>query len=406
MRVVIAEDLLLLREGLARLLDEMGWTVVSAVDDPDALLEAIEQHRPDVAIVDIRLPPTYRDEGLRAAIEARRRSPGTPILILSQYIERTYVRELLADSRGGVGYLLKDRVSDVRQFMTDLRAVAAGGTVLDPQVVRAVFDRLAKTAPQAELTPREREVLGPGVAGARWLTSNVSFPTVNGERVAQLAASTDGSAAGTTHSEMYQNRLRFFEGTYASRVRFTDAPDSGTDGDHVNETYFTISPLRYDRDPLYSELDFSEYLPNGGWGGSTANYQTSWYTYWNNPTWDGLRTSTAQNRSFNGWHDIVTQVSGGHVKYYLDGQLTADHTTDAQGNPVYPRTPMSINYNMWFIDTAGHTSGNSVYTEQVDWTYYAGNEVVSPSDAVARAGPYRTARTSHVDTVDDCAASE
>ena len=246
------------------------------------------------------------------------------------------------------------------------------------------------------------DVGSPGVAGARWLTSTVSFPTVNGERVAQLAASTDGSAAGTTHSEMYQNRLRFFEGTYASRVRFTDAPDSGTDGDHVNETYFTISPLRYDRDPLYSELDFSEYLPNGGWGGSTANYQTSWNTYWNNPTWDGLRVSTAQNRSFAGWHDIVTQVSGGHVKYYIDGQLTADHTTDAQGNPVYPRTPMSINYNMWFIDTAGHTSGNSVYTEQVDWTYYAGNQVVSPSDAVARAGSYRTAGTSHVDTVNGC----
>ncbi|WP_329048900.1 glycosyl hydrolase [Amycolatopsis sp. NBC_01488] len=246
------------------------------------------------------------------------------------------------------------------------------------------------------------DVGSPGVAGARWLTSNVTFPTVNGDRVAQLAASTDGSAAGTTHSEMYQNQLRFLDGTYASRVRFTDAPDSGTDGDHVNETYFTISPLRYDRDPLYSELDFSEYLPNGGWGGPTADYQTSWYTYWNNPSWDGLRTSTAQNRSFAGWHDIVTQVSGGHVKYFIDGVQTADHTTDAQGDPVYPRTPMSINYNMWFIDTAGHTSGNSVYTEQVDWTYYAGDQVVSPADAVARAGSYRTAGTSHVDTVNGC----
>ena len=188
------------------------------------------------------------------------------------------------------------------------------------------------------------------------------------------------------------------------RVRFTDAPDSGTDGDHINETYFTISPLRYDRDPLYSELDFSEYLPNGGWGGPTAGYQTSWYTYWNNPSWDGLRTSTAQNRSFDGWHDIVTQVSGGHVRYHLDGVPTADHTTDTQGDPVSPRTPMSINYNMWFIDTAGHTSGNSVYTEQVDWTYYAGNQVVSPADAVAQAGQYRTAGTSHVDTVAGCTA--
>ncbi|MEU4247970.1 glycosyl hydrolase [Amycolatopsis sp. NPDC026612] len=270
-----------------------------------------------------------------------------------------------------------------------------------------LFDDFHYTAPtdaafgSAGWTTRN-DVGSPGVPGARWLTGNITFPSVNGERVAQLAATTDGSAAGTTHAELYQNQLRFFEGTYASRVRFTDAPDSGPDGDHVNETYFTISPLRHDRDPLYSELDFSEYLPNGGWGGSTANYQTSWYTYWNNPTWDGLRTSTAQNRSFAGWHDVVTQVSGGHVKYYIDGVLTADHTTDAQGNPVYPRTPMSINYNMWFIDTAGHTSGTSAYTEQVDWTYYAGNQVVSPADAVAKAGQYRSGGTSHVDTVGGC----
>jgi DNA-binding NarL/FixJ family response regulator len=159
-RVVIAEDLLLLREGLVRLLEELGWTVVSAVGDPVALLEALDRERPDVAVVDIRLPPTYRDEGLRAAIEARRSRPGTPILILSQYVERTYVRELLADPTGGVGYLLKDRISDVRQFAADLRTVAAGGTVLDPQVVKAVFDRLAKNAPRAELTRRELAVLG------------------------------------------------------------------------------------------------------------------------------------------------------------------------------------------------------------------------------------------------------
>ncbi|MEV4313091.1 carbohydrate-binding protein [Actinocrispum sp. NPDC049592] len=270
-----------------------------------------------------------------------------------------------------------------------------------------LFDDFRYTSPadpafsSAKWTTRN-DVGSPGVPGARWLTSNITFPTVNGERVAQLSASTDGTANGTTHAELFQNELRFREGTYASRVRFTDAPASGTDGDHVNETYFTISPLRYDRDPLYSELDFSEYLPNGGWGGPQANYQTSWYTYWNNPAWDGLRTSTSQNRSMDGWHNLVTQVAGQHVRYYIDGVLTADHTTDAQGNPVYPRTAMSINYNMWFIDTAGHSGGNSVYTEQVDWTYYAGNQVVSPADAVARAAQYRTAGTSHVDTVNGC----
>lgn len=285
-----------------------------------------------------------------------------------------------------------------------LTGSAQAGTAADCGVLYDDFHYTSPSDPAfsaAGWTTRN-DVGSPGVPGAHWLTSNISFPVVNGKPVAQLTASTDGTAAGTTHAELYQNQLRFLNGTYASRVRFSDAPSSGPDGDHVNETYFSISPLRYDRDPLYSELDFSEYLPNGGWGGPQADYQTSWYTYWNNPTWDGLRTSTAQNRSFDGWHDLVTQVADGHVQYYIDGTLTADHTTDAQGDPVYPRTPMSINYNMWFIDTAGHSGGTSVYTEQVDWTYYAGDQVVSPGDAVARAAAYRSAGTSHVDTVSGC----
>jgi DNA-binding NarL/FixJ family response regulator len=159
MRVVIAEDLLLLREGLKRLLTELDCTVVAAVGDPEALLDALDRERPDLAIVDIRLPPTYRDEGLRAAIEARRRRPRTPILILSQYIEQAYARELLADAGGGVGYLLKDRVSDVAELLTALRTVAAGGTVLDPEVIAGLLNRLARTDALAGLTPREREVL-------------------------------------------------------------------------------------------------------------------------------------------------------------------------------------------------------------------------------------------------------
>jgi len=133
--------------------------VVAAGDHPDALLDALDSEHPDIAVVDIRLPPTYRDEGLRAAIEARRRRPGTPILILSQYIEQTYVRELLADPEGGVGYLLKDRVSDVREFLAALRTVADGGTALDPDVISRLFNRLTRTDPSADLTPREREVL-------------------------------------------------------------------------------------------------------------------------------------------------------------------------------------------------------------------------------------------------------
>jgi len=159
LRVVIAEDSTLLREGLARLIDESGATVVAKVADGPSLVQAVEAHRPDVSVVDVRMPPTQRDEGLRAAIEARRRVPGTPILVLSQYVERQYATELLADGEGGVGYLLKDRVGDIPEFMDALRRVARGGTALDPEVVAQLMVRNRRDDPLAALTPREREVL-------------------------------------------------------------------------------------------------------------------------------------------------------------------------------------------------------------------------------------------------------
>jgi len=159
LRVVIAEDSVLIREGIARLINESGGTVVAMVGDGDSFLTAVEEHGPDVSVVDVRMPPTQRDEGLRAAIEARRRWPGTPVLMLSQYVERQYARELLADRAGGVGYLLKDRVSDVRDFMDALRRVARGGTALDPEVVAQLMVRNAVDDPMSTLTPRERDVL-------------------------------------------------------------------------------------------------------------------------------------------------------------------------------------------------------------------------------------------------------
>ena len=159
MRVVIAEDLTLLREGLSRLLDDRGWEIVAAVDDGPKLVEAIAEHRPDIAIVDVRLPPSFTDEGIRAAIEARERVPGTPILILSQYVEESYASDLLAGDGGGVGYLLKDRVADVRTFVESLERVAAGGTAMDPEVVAQLLGRRDNRGPLSELTPREREVL-------------------------------------------------------------------------------------------------------------------------------------------------------------------------------------------------------------------------------------------------------
>jgi DNA-binding NarL/FixJ family response regulator len=158
-RVVIAEDLALLRDGLTRLLRDSGIEVVAAVEDADALLRVVATEKPDIAIVDIRLPPTFRDEGVRAAIEARRRAPETAILVVSQYVEHTYATELLADGRGGVGYLLKDRIMDVRDFVDAVRRVAEGGTALDPEVVAQLFSRRTQ-GPLSELTPRELEVLG------------------------------------------------------------------------------------------------------------------------------------------------------------------------------------------------------------------------------------------------------
>jgi len=159
-RIVIGEDLFLLREGLVRLLTAHGFEVVAAVASAPELLRALVEERPDVGIVDVRLPPTHTDDGLRAALQARGQVPGLPVLVLSQYVEQLYARELLADQAGAVGYLLKDRVFNDDQFTGAIRTVAAGGTVLDPEVVQKLMVRHSRIEPVARLTPREREVLG------------------------------------------------------------------------------------------------------------------------------------------------------------------------------------------------------------------------------------------------------
>jgi DNA-binding NarL/FixJ family response regulator len=159
MRVVVADDSVLLREGLVRLLTENGHEVVAAVADGPSLVAAVDEQRPDVSIVDVRMPPSHTDEGLRASVEARRRVRGTPILVLSQYVEVSYADDLLADRRGAIGYLLKDRVSEVAEFLDALSRVADGGTVLDPEVVAQLVVRRGRD-PLATLTQREREVLG------------------------------------------------------------------------------------------------------------------------------------------------------------------------------------------------------------------------------------------------------
>ena len=160
MRVVIAEDLFLLRDGLARMLEAHGLEITGSVDNGADLLAAVTAARPDVAVVDVRLPPTFTDEGLRAALAARRAAPGLPVLVLSQYVEQLYARELLAEGSGGIGYLLKDRVMDSAQFVDAVRRVAAGGTAMDPEVISRLLVRSAGDGTLAGLSRREREVLG------------------------------------------------------------------------------------------------------------------------------------------------------------------------------------------------------------------------------------------------------
>jgi DNA-binding NarL/FixJ family response regulator len=160
MRVIVAEDSVLLREGVARLLQEAGHEVVAQAGDADDLMRKVRAHKPDLAVVDVRMPPTQTDEGLRAAKEIRSELPGVGVLVLSAYVEPAYAQELLADNAEGLGYLLKDRVSDVTAFADAVERVGAGGSALDPEVVSVLMGRSRDDDPLEELTPREREVLG------------------------------------------------------------------------------------------------------------------------------------------------------------------------------------------------------------------------------------------------------
>ncbi|MBZ4321419.1 response regulator transcription factor [Streptomyces huiliensis] len=203
MRLVIAEDLLLLREGLIRLLTATGHDVLAAVDSGPDLIAAVDTHRPDLALIDVRLPPGFRDEGLRAAIEIRaRHTPPPPVIILSQYVERTYAAELLADGHGGVGYLLKDRVTDIDAFLDALERVAAGGTALDPEVVAQIFARHSQDDRLARLTPREHEVLAlmaQGLSNSAIAERLVLAPVSVEKHISNLLAKLDLPPTSDTH---------------------------------------------------------------------------------------------------------------------------------------------------------------------------------------------------------------
>jgi len=237
---------------------------------------------------------------------------------------------------------------------------------------------------------------GPGLPGASWPKNGVAFvddPDHPGNRLLQLQASTDGTPQNTRQAEVCHQR-KFYEGTYASRLRFTDAPISGPQGDQIVQTFFTITPLRFDLDLEYGELDF-EYLPNGGWDSPGPSlYLTTWETYRNEP-WLANNVHTRLDTSFAGWHTCLMQVAAGKVRYYVDGVFQAKH-----GGKYYPETPMSINYNLWFIkDGLLQSAAPRVYVQHVDWIYYSGAEVLTSEQVEARVTDYRTSNIRHIDTV-------
>jgi DNA-binding NarL/FixJ family response regulator len=201
-RIVIAEDLLLLREGMVRLLTETGHTVVAAVGAAGPLLDAVEEHRPDLSVIDVRLPPGFRDEGLRAALRIRSADPDARVLIVSQYVERAYAADLLADGRGGVGYLLKDRVTALDDFLDAVERVAAGGTAMDPEVVRQLFARNGRNHGVDGLTAREREVLAlmaQGLSNAAICESLVLAPVSVEKHITAIFAKLDLPPAADAH---------------------------------------------------------------------------------------------------------------------------------------------------------------------------------------------------------------
>jgi Glycosyl hydrolases family 16 len=234
---------------------------------------------------------------------------------------------------------------------------------------------------------------GPGNLASVWAPQNVTFANQDGNSVMNLETSTDGTYPGTRESEIYHKR-KFKNGTYAARVRFSDAPRTGPDGDQVVQTFFTITPLAYDNDPNYGELDF-EYRPNGGWG-ETGNIlsTTSWETYQSYP-WQPAYTHTDSRASYAGWHDLMITVDDAHIRYYVDGRLFAIH-----GQPYLPETPMSIHFNQWMID-GGLAKGRAhrEYDEKVDYVYFAKDRILTPDQVRAQVQSYRSDGVHFEDTV-------
>jgi len=245
-------------------------------------------------------------------------------------------------------------------------------------------------------TVRERRG-HPGLDGAAWGPGSVSLvddPALPGNRLLRLSASTDGSAENTTQAQVCHAR-KYLEGTYAARVRFSDVPVRGPDGDVVVQTFYAVAPLHFDFDPDYSELDW-EYLPNGGWGDpATRLYGVSWQTVRIEP-WSAHNQVHQAFRSMDGWHVLMMQVAGGKTRLFIDGAQQAEH-----GGRNYPVQPMSLNFNLWFAPGGllPGVNGRRSYEEDVDWVFHARNQVLSPAQVEAAVADLRRAGTSQLDSV-------
>lgn len=235
----------------------------------------------------------------------------------------------------------------------------------------------------------------PGVTGASFRAENVSFidyPAQAGNRLLRMTSSTDGTGANTYQTQICHQR-KYFEGTYAARVRFSDVPVSGSDGDQIVETFYTITPYEKPFDPDYSEMDF-EYLPNGGWGEATSMHVTTWETVQIEP-WNADNASNSVNESLAGWHTLVAQVTGGTVRYFVDGKMLAQH-----GGDYYPDAPMSLNFNLWFID-GGLNGASDVreYQEDIDWVFHEADVLLMPNEIDVKINELRNASVKFQDTV-------
>ena len=237
----------------------------------------------------------------------------------------------------------------------------------------------------------------PGVPGATWGPESFSIhddPAAPGNRVVRMTSVTDGSGAGTRQTQFCHER-KYKEGTFAARVRFTDAPAAGPDGDQIVQTFYLIAPLKAPMDLDYSETDF-EYLPNGGWGEQGATmFATTWETFHPEPEWKADNESSTLKGSYAGWRTLVLQIRDGKVRYFVDDELLADHS-----ERVYPEEPMSVNFNLWFVrDGLLPVGPKRVWVEDVDWVYHRQGEILTVDEVEAFVAELRREGVAFRDTV-------